>query len=171
MTLHNRHFDLFCGRYTQVFASRIRFFVFRNTKISHPSFFTTKYDLKLRLRTKWCSSSIVHATIKSLQAVLEGDTSVGMIYIVSGYDIPIQPPSALFTTRSVITEGVFKNVVPFRSVIAFTPGEDMDLKGMEPEGNDFAIFMVTESESFLLDFIAHKPYILTYRSLWVGQTE
>jgi hypothetical protein len=113
----------------------------------------------------------VHATIKSLQAVLEGDTSVGMIYIVSGYDIPIQPPSALFTTRSVITEGVFKNVVPFRSVIAFTPGEDMDLKGMKPEGNDFAIFMVLGSESFPLDFISHKPYILTYRSVWVGQTE
>ena len=106
------------------FAHRIRFFVFRNTKLRHPSDFADRHDLGVRLRTKWCSSSIVKATVESLQVVLLRDAGVGMLYVVSGFDIPIQPPWALFTTRSVVTEGVAKTVVPFRTVLAWTPGDD-----------------------------------------------
>jgi hypothetical protein len=118
----------------QALASRIRFFVFRNEAISHTSTFATEHDLHLRMRTKWCCSSIVHATIKSLGAILKKDADVGIIYVVSGFDIPIQPLSALFTTRAVVTEGVPKSVVPFRTVLAFTPGEDAPFKGREREG-------------------------------------
>lgn len=81
------------------------------------------------MRTKWCCSSIVRATVKSLDAILTKDADVEIIYIVSGFDIPIQPPSAFFTTRAVVTEGVPKSVVPFQTVLAFTPGEDAPFKG------------------------------------------
>ncbi|KAM3578146.1 hypothetical protein VYU27_000242 [Nannochloropsis oceanica] len=110
------------------FASRIRFFVFRNEAISHTSTFANQNDLLLRMRTKWCCSSIVRATVKSLDAILTKDADVEIIYIVSGFDIPIQPPSAFFTTRAVVTEGVPKSVVPFQTVLAFTPGEDAPFK-------------------------------------------
>lgn len=122
--------------HNQAFASRIRFFVFRNTTIGHTSSFATTHDLLLRVRTKWCSSSIVTATIKSLKTILHQDPDVGIIYVVSGYDIPIQPPSALFETRAVVTEGVPKSVVPFRTVLAFTPGEDASFKGKERGGRE-----------------------------------
>jgi hypothetical protein len=128
---HSNHLTLCSSsfHFYQAFASRIRFFVFRNEAISHISAFATEHDLHLRMRTKWCCSSIVHATIKSLGAILKKDADVGIIYVVSGFDIPIQPPSALFTTRAVVTEGVPKSVVPFRTVLAFTPGEDAPFKG------------------------------------------
>jgi hypothetical protein len=129
LILRSSHLRLYSSHPPQALASRIRFFVFRNEAISHTSAFATEHDLHLRMRTKWCCSSIVHATIKSLGAILKKDADVGIIYVVSGFDIPIQPPSALFTTRAVVTEGVPKSVVPFKTVLAFTPGEDAPFKG------------------------------------------
>lgn len=112
----------------QAYADRIRFFVFRNRKASHPSPFLQRYDLGLRLRTQWCSASIVKATVESLRRVLLFDPDVAMVYLVSGFDLPIQPPAALFQTRHVVTEGTPRTVVPFRTVLAFTPHEDEGLR-------------------------------------------
>jgi hypothetical protein len=129
--IHNTHTN---NRPTQAYAARIRFFVFRNNKLAHPSPFVTTYDLGLRLRTQWCSASIVKATVESLRRVLLFDEEVGMVYLVSGFDIPIQPPRALFQTRYVVTEGVPRTVVPFTTVLAYTPHEDEGLKASEAWG-------------------------------------
>lgn len=88
--------------------------------MQHESAFAVYHDLRLRLRTQWCSASIVKATIESLKRVLILEPEVAMIYLVSGFDIPIQPPSALFQTRDVVTEGVPRTVVPFRTVLGYT---------------------------------------------------
>lgn len=115
---------------TQAYAERIRFFVFRNQKVAYESAFAIWHDLRLRLRTQWCSASIVKATVESLKRVLLLDPEVAMVYLVSGFDIPIQPPSALFTTRHVVTEGVPRTVVPFRTVLGYTH-EDEALRAAE----------------------------------------
>lgn len=85
--------------------------------------FTDRYDLKLRLRTKWCSASIIKATVQCYRDILAKEPSVAMIYLVSGFDIPIQPPKAFFVRREVVTEGVPKTILPFHTVLAYTPGE------------------------------------------------
>lgn len=77
--------------------------------------------------------------MESLRRVLLFDADVAMVYLVSGFDLPIQPPSALFRTRHVVTEGVPRTVVPFRTVLAFTPHEDEGLRtadGWSKKGMD-----------------------------------
>ena len=118
----------------QAYADRIRFFVFRNQKAAHAGPFVDRHDLGLRLRTKWCSASIVKATVESLRRVLLFDADVAMVYLVSGFDIPIQPPAALFRTRHVVTEGVPRAVVPFRTVLAFTPHDRDDAALRQADG-------------------------------------
>jgi hypothetical protein len=64
-----------------------------------------------------------------MKLILERDDTVGMIYLVSGTDIPVQPPEALFRTRQVVTEGQEKTVVPFTTVIGYNPEDSVAVRG------------------------------------------
>jgi len=90
------------------------------------------------MKTHWCTSSIVKATIKSLAKILQENPSVAIIYTVSGLDIPIQRPEALFTTRRVVTEGVATKIVPFKTAIGYNVEESAVFRGECHRSQDMA---------------------------------
>ncbi|EWM20732.1 hypothetical protein Naga_100261g6 [Nannochloropsis gaditana] len=56
--------------------------------------------------------------MESLRAVLEqGPQSLQMVYVVSGRDVPLQPPAVLFSTHRTHTEGRPYLIHPGRSIL------------------------------------------------------
>ena len=78
--------------------------------------FNEQYDLGLRCKTAWCRSSTSKAMVLAIKAVLERDPTCAIIYVISGRDVPVQPPAALFTSRQVVTEDRSYCIPPFTTI-------------------------------------------------------
>jgi hypothetical protein len=97
--------------------------------LKYESAFADQYDSRIRRSTTWCSSSIVRATLDGLQYIALNHPQAAITYVVSGLDVPLQPPEAMFATREVVTEGVGRVIEPFRTVMAYLPENHKDVTG------------------------------------------
>lgn len=78
------------------------------------------HDLRIRDKTAWGDVSIPDVTLKALSLIYQRHPEVGIVYIVSGDSIPIQPATRLFADWNVeptATEARHK-IHPFTSIIA-----------------------------------------------------
>jgi hypothetical protein len=60
-----------------------------------------KYDLKLRIPTKWCDVSVVDATLQSIERILAKQDGISILHVVSGLDIPINRPEEFFFYKKI----------------------------------------------------------------------
>lgn len=105
-------------------------------KVKYASEFADRYDLRVRRHTTWCSSSIVKATLESLEEVMEAHPGVAVTYVVSGLDVPLQQPEAMFVVREVVTEGEARVIRPFTTVMAYNHDVMPEVLG-EEEATDW----------------------------------
>lgn len=102
----------------------------------------------------WCHSSIVKANITSMARILQADPDIAIIYTVSGEDIPVQRPEALFLSRHVVTEGVATKIRPFTTVMGYNPEEAGTFQGEGGGGGG--------SARSLGDFYKLGAFVLTW---------
>ncbi len=71
---------------------------------------------------------------------MEAHPGVSMTYVVSGLDVPLQQPEAMFVVREVVTEGVARVIRPFTTVMAYTHDVMPEVSGAD--STDWPVFVV-----------------------------